>query len=90
MLDHSRCRDIKKNIYDTHNFIDIPFLNQLVNRSTQCHYCDIQMQFINYNDTLCTIERLNNNIGHIKSNCVLACRKCNLSKVGNNFVENYN
>ena len=40
------------------------------------------MQLINYDNTLCTIERLDNSIGHTKANCVLACRKCNVSKVG--------
>ena len=40
------------------------------------------MQLINYDDTLVTIERLDNKIGHIKANCVLACRKCNCSRVG--------
>lgn len=41
------------------------------------------MQFIKFQEDLCTIERLDNNIGHIKSNCVLACYpKCNVRRVG--------
>lgn len=36
-----------------------------------------------YDDVSCaTIERINNNIGHTKSNCVLACRRCNNSLGG--------
>ena len=82
MINHSKQKDIQKNRYDANNFIDRPFLKQLIDKSTLCFYCNIQMQFIDNNDTLCTIERLNNSIGHTKANCVLACRKCNYSKVG--------
>ena len=46
------------------------------------------MQFIEFNSTLCTIEQLDNTIGHIKSNCVLACRTCNYSRVGQWQVKN--
>ena len=40
------------------------------------------LQYIEYNETLATIERLDNNIGHIKSNCVIACKDCNISGIG--------
>jgi hypothetical protein len=82
MIKHSKHRDKKSNLYDPNNFIDKCFLKGLMDESMQCYYCSIIMQLINYNDSLCTIERLNNQIGHIKSNCVLACRKCNISRVG--------
>jgi hypothetical protein len=83
MINNSKTKDIKYNKYDANNFIDKCFLEMLMDESMNCHYCNIEMQLIEYNDTLCTIERKDNSIGHIKSNCVLACRKCNLSKVGN-------
>lgn len=54
----------------------------LMDESMQCYYCHKEMQLTEYNDTLGTIERFNNTIGHIKSNCVLACRKCNNMKIG--------
>ena len=82
MINHSKKTDIQKNKYDANNFIDKCFIEQLIDESTMCYYCQCQMQFIEYNDTLCTIERLDNSIGHIKSNCVLACKKCNCSRVG--------
>lgn len=82
MIKSSKHTDIKKNKYDANHFIDYPFVEQLVFESKNCHYCKIEMQFIEYQDDMCTIERLDNSIGHIKSNCVLACRECNFRKVG--------
>jgi len=74
--------DKKYNRFDVDRFIDKCFLKELVKDYPNCYYCEVKLQYIDYNDTLSTIERINNSIGHIKSNCVLACRKCNLSKVG--------
>lgn len=49
---------------------------------TKCFYCGTETQFKEYNETLISIERLNNDIGHIKSNCVLCCLSCNRKQVG--------
>ena len=78
----SKRHDIKIDKYDANNFIDKCFIEMLMDESMECYYCKIQMQLVNFDDTLCTIERLDNRIGHTKANCVLACRKCNVSKVG--------
>ena len=88
MIQQSRQNDIKKNRYNANNFIDYCFISSLVDESTKCYYCRVQMQFIEFNSTLCTIEQLDNTIGHIKSNCVLACRTCNYSKVGQRQFNN--
>ena len=58
----------------------------------QCYYGDckdadghgpVNLQYTEYQDDLATIERLDNSIDHIKSNCVLCCSKCNnFEKVG--------
>ena len=43
-----------------------------------CFYCDVPLQYINsYKDDFCTVDRTDNSIGHLKSNCVITCRKCN-------------
>ena len=42
-------------------------------------YCKVNLQYTEYQDDLASIERLDNSIGHIKSNCVLCCLKCNKS-----------
>jgi len=72
--------DKKYNRYDADRFIDRCFLKELIKDFPNCYYCEVELQYIEYNDTLATIERLDNSKGHIKSNCVIACRKCNLSR----------
>ena len=81
-IPRSRQADKKKDRYDANNFIDKCFLKGLVEDYPECYYCTIQLQYIEYQDDLATIERIDNTLGHIKSNCVIACRKCNLSCVG--------
>tara|TARA_R110000796_G_scaffold4086_3_gene15579 strand:+ start:2663 stop:3310 length:648 start_codon:yes stop_codon:yes gene_type:complete len=81
-ISNSRCADKKNNKYDADHFIDTDFCEGLIEDYTLCYYCEIPMQLVNFDSNLATIERLDNKIGHIKSNCVLACRTCNYGKVG--------
>jgi len=76
----SKESDKNYNRFDPDKFIDKCFLKELIKDYRNCYYCKVELQYIEYNDTLATIERLNNSIGHIKSNCVLCCKKCNLSR----------
>ena len=80
--------DKMRNIYDADRFIDKCFMEGLVEDYKQCYYGDckdadglgpVNLQYTEYQDDLATIERLDNSIGHIKSNCVLCCLKCNKS-----------
>jgi hypothetical protein len=83
MLSSAKQKDILYNRYDKDNFIDYAFVKNLIdNCDYQCHYCDVDIQFLFFNQTLGTIERLNSKIGHTKSNCVIACRDCNIRRVG--------
>ena len=82
IISQSRKSDKDKNRYDADRFIDKCFMTGLTEDYHNCYYCKVKMQYINYSDDLATIVRLDNSLGHIKSNCVLACRKCNYSKVG--------
>jgi hypothetical protein len=77
MILNSRKADKKSNRYDADNFIDKCFLEGLFEDSQNCHYCGVEFTCNERIGTLVTIERLNNSIGHIKSNCVLACWDCN-------------
>src|SRR5690606_5469027 len=74
MIRHSKESDIKRGYYNADTHIDYCFIKSLMEESMLCHYCKIEMQCIEYNNSLCTIERLNNTMAHSKSNCVLACR----------------
>ena len=82
MIISSRQSDKKREMYDANNFIDKPFLEGLFEDSLVCYYCSVDFTYNERIDTLVTIERLDNNIGHTKSNCVLACFKCNCSHKG--------
>jgi len=77
MIYSSRHHDKEYNRYDADNFIDKCFLEGLFEDSENCHYCGVEFTYNEKIATFVTIERLNNSIGHIKSNCVLACWDCN-------------
>jgi len=82
-ISQSKKNDKKYNRYDETNYIHYEFCKELIQECGKtCYYCDIELQYIEYNSTLATIERLDNDIGHIKENCVIACRTCNIGCVG--------
>ena len=80
-----RSYDKKCNIYDPDCFIDKCFLQGLVEDYPNCYYedCQVQLQYVDYTDNLASIEQLDNSLDHIKSNCVIACLKCNNLKKSN-------
>jgi len=84
MILTSRNSDKKFNRYDADHFIDKCFLEGLFEDSQNCHYCGVEFTYNEKIDTFVTIERLNNSIGHIKSNCVLACWYCNCRHTSHN------
>ena len=88
MVRSSRQNDKKYNRLDENNFIDLPFLYTKLEDYKQedmnCYWCKKIMNF-NPEDKkdLITIERLDNKIGHIKSNCEFCCYYCNIKKISN-------
>ena len=83
MIHHSKQKDKKLNLFDELNFVNYDYLKNLIIESNdRCCYCSCELQYIHYNHSLATIERLNNNLGHIIGNCKIACKKCNCTKVG--------
>ena len=85
IINCSRVSDKKKHRYDPDNFIDYWFIQRLIDEHPVCYWsdCRVELQYVKYQENLATIERLDNRIGHIKSNCVLACLKCNHMKKSN-------
>ena len=83
----SKFSDIRKNRYDEDNHIDREYVQSLIDENDHllCCYADclVEMQFITYGKDLCTIERINNDLGHTKDNCCLCCLDCNLKKKSN-------
>lgn len=84
IIDGSRQTDKKYNRYDPDNFIDKPFLTHLINQRKKCYWCECELIYDEkYASNLGTIERLDNSLGHVKSNCTLACFSCNSAKKSN-------
>ena len=85
MISGSKRSDKKYDKYDVVHFVDYCFLENLLDDYTHCCYpdCNTELQIIHYQDNLATIERLDNSIGHIKSNCVICCFKCNNMRKSN-------
>ena len=85
MIEGSKRKDIKMNRFNAakNYFISEEFLTyQRKFQQNKCYHCGIFMQSDQrkQNDGL-TVERLDNAIGHTKSNCVLACYPCNIHRL---------
>ena len=79
----SKTKDKKYNRFDIVNFIDRDFLKLLIEESNnKCCYCTCELELIKYQSNLMTIERIDNTIGHIKSNVKIACLSCNSKRIG--------
>ncbi len=85
IINNSRFKDKKKNLFDKNQFIDKQFLSNLLDLYENCFYCNCKLNFDKCNPKLATIERLDNTLGHIKRNCVIACYTCNVSHVGDKY-----
>ena len=84
MISTSRRSDKKYNRLDENNFIDMNFLETklLDYPELKCFWCDKVMSFNPENrKDLITVERLDNKIGHIKSNCEFCCLSCNSKRI---------
>lgn len=79
----SKTTDKKNNRLDIVNFIDRDFCKLLIEESnSKCCYCSIKLDYIHFNNNMITIERIDNTLGHIKSNVKIACYYCNTTHVG--------
>ena len=84
----SKVSDKKHNRLDIVNFIDTDFCKLIIEESEyKCCYCKTEVQLIEYTSNLISIERIDNSIGHIKSNVKIACFQCNCKRVGNKSIE---
>ena len=58
------------------------FKKQLDTQNKKCHYCSAEMKTVYgpLDSKQFSIDRINDNFGHVKQNCVLSCLGCNRSK----------
>lgn len=82
-------QDMKKKNYDENSekykdFIDFDIIIDEMNKcDLKCHYCLKEMLILYENvrdNSQWTVDRINNDIGHIKGNFNLVCLKCNLKR----------
>src|SRR5690606_32457077 len=57
------------------NDLDIEWICNKI-KGSKCVYCGDDNEVIG-------LDRINNNIGHTKSNCVTCCRTCNVTRMDN-------
>ena len=94
MIDNCRYKDSGKKIgegrtpkdftWEEKNYITPRYIDLLRTfQDDRCAYCNILMQTLNRNlpDGL-TLEALDSTKPHVRSNCCLACKKCNTSRIG--------
>ena len=86
MILNSRKEDKKKNReYNEEDFINLDFLYKIyMEQESLCFHCDGHMNLEfnkeSRNKKQITIQRLNNSVAHVQSNCVFACFECNCCK----------
>lgn len=83
MLRNTLAKDKRVGMYDEKESVDIHFLRDLVEKSNNiCVYCQCLMQHHTRDADMMTLERIDNNRGHVKDNVCFACFKCNIHRVG--------
>lgn len=77
-------QDIVKNKYDPDNFVNIQtVLDLLVDSELKCHYCLEKVKIIYEHvrePKQWSLDRIDNKIGHICNNLMIACLSCNLKR----------
>ena len=77
-------QDIKKNVYEPENFITYEYcLEQLRQCELRCLYCKEEILFVYKNvraPRQWSVDRIDNEKGHIIGNIVIACLECNLKR----------
>lgn len=77
MVSNSKRSDIDNHRFDLPNFINKDEVLNLLILNNRCYYCREEMTYLEKCSSFATIERLDNHIGHILGNCVIACWDCN-------------
>ena len=79
-----KLQDIKKNIYDIDNIININnIIEKLYNCKLKCFYCSdniILFYKIVRDPKQWTLDRIDNNLCHTNDNTIISCLSCNLKR----------
>ena len=79
-----KVQDKKKKLLDEEKLVDFDeVLNLLINADNKCYYCKNEVLLI-YEDqrqkNQWSLDRIDNDIGHIKGNLLISCLDCNLKR----------
>jgi len=65
-------------------YIDVDYIKNLIQQNGPiCKYCQCELKYTNFDaneKSQFTINRLDNNLPHLKGNCEICCWKCNNSR----------
>ena len=79
-----KSQDIKKGLYVPSRIVDVPYVLDLLYKSSNiCYYCKEHIQVLYENvrePKQWSLDRIFNDQGHNKENVVVACLKCNVSR----------
>ena len=91
MIYNSKNKDTFKNRpFTIEEYIDMDFLTELFMSNNNCFYCNciLSLDFDRNNYNRISIQRHDNSIAHIKSNCCFSCISCNCIK-HREHIDNY-
>jgi hypothetical protein len=74
MIASHKRSDTKRNM-PTDDYITLPWVLDELKNTDVCYYCKDELNEDNF-----SIDRKDNNLNHIKENCQIICRNCNVSK----------
>ena len=79
-----KSQDVEKNLFNGPEFVDYKtVLQKMTECKNQCYYCKnlvhVLYEFVR-EPKQWTLERIDNKLGHVKTNVVIACLNCNLHR----------
>jgi hypothetical protein len=79
MIQHHKQSDIKADRLDNWSeYINTSYAYEMVMKTNNCKYCLEPIDIMG--DNCFSIDRIDNNLAHIKSNCQIICLNCNVTK----------
>ena len=82
-------QDLKKERYNENDFVVFDeIIEKLLISKLKCNYCTSDIFILtnkNRDGKQWTLERIDNNIGHVNSNVIISCLECNLKRRNSNM-----
>lgn len=72
------------------DYITFDWVFEELGNNDKCHYCNVELKLAGFdaNDPeQFSIDRIDNNFGHTKSNCIISCWGCNCKRKTTDYYE---